>query len=255
MDDNAVLGPWILSLASTRRLDPQGGRAEAHPQKWTDQTLILADMSRKALGQVKKTVTDILGDRMECDRAAQMAEVLASGTWTHDYPISVGRAREIGLTVSTDVPQEIYQLMNLYPNGPAAPSVEYIPIPYLPRDERSGAPRASERCVTCGVSERRTPLLNVTHVESSQPVCVVHVDATRAYVLPGRWPGDRARPPRMPMDTSVLSDSPRWKQLAPLLPGQLMACSVRSPGLLRRVLQRPSGALLAQCLPTASLPR
>ena len=100
-------------------------------------TLILADMSRKALGQVKKTVTDILGDRMECDRALQMAEVLASGTWTHDYPISVGEAREIGLAVSTDVPQEIYQLMNLYPQtAQRRPSVEYIPVPYMPRDER-----------------------------------------------------------------------------------------------------------------------
>jgi len=137
MDDNAVLGPVDPQLGQY----PAASILKAVEQKpiaeVDDQTLILADMSRKALGHVKKTVTDILGDRMECDRAAQMAEVLASGTWTHDYPISVGEAREIGLTVSTDVPQEIYQLMNLYPQtAQRRPSVEYIPIPYLPRDER-----------------------------------------------------------------------------------------------------------------------
>ena len=144
MDDNAVLGPVDPQLGQY----PAASILKAVEQKpiaeVDDQTLILADMSRKALGQVKKTVTDILGDRMECDRAAQMAEVLASGTWTHDYPISVGEAREIGLTVSTDVPQEIYQLMNLYPQtAQRRPSVEYIPIPYLPRDEhkRSGPGR------------------------------------------------------------------------------------------------------------------
>lgn len=137
MDDNAVLGPVDPQLGQY----PAASILKAVEQKpiaeVDDQTLILADMSRKALGQVKKTVTDILGDRMDCDRAAHMAEVLASGTWTHDYPISVGEAREIGLTVSTDVPQEIYQLMNLYPQtAQRRPSVEYIPIPYLPRDER-----------------------------------------------------------------------------------------------------------------------
>lgn len=137
MDDNAVLGPVDPQLGQY----PAASILKAVEQKpiaeVDDQTLILADMSRKALGQVKKTVTDILGDRMECDRAERMAEVLASGTWTHDYPISVGEARGIGLTVSTDMPQEIYQLMNLYPQtAQRRPSVEYIPVPYLPRDEQ-----------------------------------------------------------------------------------------------------------------------
>jgi hypothetical protein len=53
----------------------------------------------------------------------------------------VEEARGLGLPISTDVPKEVYQLMNMYPQaGMGRPTVEYIPLPYpLPR------PRAKER--------------------------------------------------------------------------------------------------------------
>jgi len=142
MDENAVLGPVDPQLGQY----PAASILKAVEQKPVaevdDQTLILADMSRKAIEQVKRTVTDILGDRMPCEQAAKIAHVLATGTWTHDYPISVQEAREIGLTVSTDMPQEIYQLMNLFPQAAQRrPSVEYIPLPYAPRDERHRQPK------------------------------------------------------------------------------------------------------------------
>ncbi len=60
--------------------------------------------------------------------------MLSSGIWTHDYPISVGEAKEMGLQVNTDIPQEVYQLMNLFPqSGRGRPSVLYIPMPYPTR--------------------------------------------------------------------------------------------------------------------------
>jgi hypothetical protein len=38
------------------------------------------------------------------------------------------------MKVDTDMPQEVYQLMNLYPQANTRrPSVEYVPIPYIPR--------------------------------------------------------------------------------------------------------------------------
>ena len=62
---------------------------------------------------------------------------------THDYPLSVKEAQDIGLTVSTDMPTEMYQLMNLFPQtAQRRPSVEYIPLPYAPRDERHRQPKA-----------------------------------------------------------------------------------------------------------------
>lgn len=141
MDENAVLGP----------VDPQLGQYPAASiikaveqkdiNKVDDETLILADVSRKAINQVKRTVTDILSRRMEREEAEKLASTLATGTWTHDYPITVREAKELGMPVTTDMPKEVYDLMNLYPQTvQRRPSVEYIPIPYRPRNgaDRSG---------------------------------------------------------------------------------------------------------------------
>ncbi|MCS7277070.1 MAG: ATP-dependent Clp protease proteolytic subunit [Dehalococcoidia bacterium] len=133
MDENAVLGP----------VDPQVGQYPAASilqavqakdvNELDDQTLILADIARKAMQQMKRTVTELLSERMSPEEAERVATVLTSGTWTHDYPITVSQARELGLNVRTDMPHEVYQLMELYPQaGAGRPSVEYIPVPYQP---------------------------------------------------------------------------------------------------------------------------
>jgi ClpP class serine protease len=131
MDDNAVLGP----------VDPQVGQFPAvsilsvlnqkPPAEIDDQTLILADISRKAIRQVQDTVRRIACEDYTVEVAQHFAAELASGRWTHDYPITVEEARELGLHVTTDMPNEIYQLMSLYPQAQSRrPSVEYIPVPY-----------------------------------------------------------------------------------------------------------------------------
>jgi ClpP class serine protease len=138
MDENAVLGPVDPQLgqtpaASVLKVVEQKPIAEVE-----DSTLILADVARKAIEQVKRTVMEIVSERMDGERAARLAETLATGVWTHDYPITVREAKELGLPVSTDMPQEVYQLMSLYPQtAQRRPSVEYIPIPYFPRREGS----------------------------------------------------------------------------------------------------------------------
>ena len=131
MDENAVLGP----------VDPQLGQFPAasilkvvekkSPEKLKDETLILADQARKAVKQVKTFVLSCLKQKMPEDKAEILAQTLSEGRWTHDYPITTEIARELGLTISTDLPQEVYQLMNLYPqSGLNRPSVQYIPMPY-----------------------------------------------------------------------------------------------------------------------------
>lgn len=133
MDENAVLGP----------VDPQLGQYAAASilkvveqkdiNRVDDETLILADVSRKAIEQVKRTVARILEGKMPTDKAQELAETLATGRWTHDYPITVEEARELGLPVSTEMPTEVYKLMNLYPQtAQRRPSVQYIPVPYGP---------------------------------------------------------------------------------------------------------------------------
>jgi ClpP class serine protease len=135
MAPHAVLGP----------VDPQLGQhpaasllkvVEQKPiQEIDDQTLIEADQARKAIAQVEKFVTGLLRERMG-DKAAELAHTLSSGIWTHDYPITVSEARDLGLPVSTDMPQEVYEMMQLYPQtAQRRPSVEYMPVPYGPRHQ------------------------------------------------------------------------------------------------------------------------
>ncbi|HEX59382.1 MAG TPA: hypothetical protein ENF26_04450 [Methanomicrobia archaeon] len=131
MDENAVLGP----------VDPQLGKYPAASilraieqkdiNKIDDETLILADISKKALKQMEDFVFSLLKDKMDEDRAESVAKILTSGIWTHDYPLTVEQLRKLGLNVSTKMPQEVYDLMALYPQPMMRrPSVQYVPTPY-----------------------------------------------------------------------------------------------------------------------------
>ena len=52
---------------------------------------------------------------MSDDKAEQLAETLATGKWTHDYPLTYEELQDLGLPVSTDMPQEVYRFMELFP--------------------------------------------------------------------------------------------------------------------------------------------
>lgn len=97
--------------------------------RFNDHTLILADISKKAMDQVSSLVTTLLQPRMSAEKATEIAGILSSGRFTHDYPITVERARNIGIQVSTEVPELVYDLMDLYPQpGTGRPSVNYVPL-------------------------------------------------------------------------------------------------------------------------------
>jgi len=131
MDPNAVLGPVDPQLgqypaASILRVLEQKPIAEID-----DQTLIMADVARKALIQVKHTVAGLLRKHFDEQKSEELAQMLSQGTWTHDYPISVEEARNMGLRVSTEMPTEVYELMGMYPQPRGGkPSVQYVPLPY-----------------------------------------------------------------------------------------------------------------------------
>ncbi len=132
MDPNAVLGPVDPQLGQYPAASIIAAVEKKKLENVDDQTLIMADVGAKAIRQLKATVMEILGGKIEKEKAEQIAELLATGHWTHDYPIMVEEARRIGLPVSTDMPEEIYKFMNLFPQPlqHKAPSVQYIPIPY-----------------------------------------------------------------------------------------------------------------------------
>ena len=129
MDPNAVLGP----------VDPQIGGLPAASiiraveaksiEKVDDHTLILADISQKAINQVGTFVAGLLEKRLPQDKAEALAALLTTGQFTHDFPITVELAASFGLPIATDMPDTIYRLMDFYPQaGIGRPSVSYVPI-------------------------------------------------------------------------------------------------------------------------------
>jgi ClpP class serine protease len=137
MDSNAVLGP----------VDPQIGDMPAasilkvlefkKPSQVSDEVLILADIAAKLRLQVVSFVAELLLKRLTKDKAVELATVLSEGRWTHDFPITVEGARQLGLPVSTDMPQRVYELMDLYPQaGTGRPSVLYVPLRRTPGQQR-----------------------------------------------------------------------------------------------------------------------
>jgi hypothetical protein len=137
-------------------VDPQIGQYPAasilaaleHPGQREDQTLILADVARKAVAQVEGFVRRLLERHLEPERAREAARLLASGVWTHDHPLQAGELQALGLPVRIGVPDEERELLALYPQPRGRQSaVEYVPgvpeRPTLPR--RRELPRSSRR--------------------------------------------------------------------------------------------------------------
>jgi ClpP class serine protease len=134
MDGNAVLGPVDPQISQFPAASLLSVVEQKPISEIDDQTLILADVGRKALNQVHATVVEILtGNGMDTEKAKDLATILASGRWTHDYPINFEEAKALGLPVSNAIPAEVHDLMSLYPQAPSRrPSVQYIPVPYQP---------------------------------------------------------------------------------------------------------------------------
>jgi Periplasmic serine proteases (ClpP class) len=136
MDPFAVLGP----------VDPQLGMEPAaslvkieqlkEPKDIDDQTLVKIDMSKKALKQMKDTVKEILIKKGHSEEKAEfIANELSQGKWTHDYPLTYDYLKSLGLNVSTEMPEEVYALMDLYPQPTGIPAVQYLPEPPVKRPE------------------------------------------------------------------------------------------------------------------------
>lgn len=136
MDPNAVLGPVDPQLGMGQTSYPAASvlKALAQPNPNRDDvTLILGDVAEKALRQVHHTVVKLLRDHHSPADADRIATALTSGQWTHDYPLDVEELRGLGLAVRDELPREVYELMELYPQtGQQRPGVEFIPLPYPP---------------------------------------------------------------------------------------------------------------------------
>ena len=128
MGEFSVLGPIDPQLAGFPAASIVKARDSKPIAEVHDLTLVLADMSEKALAQVKLGATELMEERLGLEKAKALAEVLAGGRWTHDYALTAKEATALGLPVKVDVPQEVLHLMTLYPQPVQSSGIEYLPI-------------------------------------------------------------------------------------------------------------------------------
>lgn len=136
MDANAVLGPVDPQLGNTAASSVLKVLEQKSISEIDDQTLIMGDLAQKAMQQVQKFVRTLLEDDVPEPKIAtedidNIIDMLTTGKVTHDYPITVEEALDLGLPITIGLPKAIYQLMELYPQPQTGrPSVQYIPTPY-----------------------------------------------------------------------------------------------------------------------------
>jgi ClpP class serine protease len=144
VDRHGALGP----------IDPQIGQypaasivaAAERPGPHSDETLILADIGRKALHQVETFAAKLLEQHMEPAKARDVARILSGGLWTHDHPLLPDELDPLGLPITIGVPEEERALLALYPQPRGRQSaVDYFPgrpsPPGLPPGREAPRPR------------------------------------------------------------------------------------------------------------------
>jgi ClpP class serine protease len=126
IDTHAALGP----------IDPQLGQYPAAslvavaemPGQHKDETLLMADVGRKALHQVEMFARGLLERNMEPVKARDVARILSTGLWTHDHPLLPPELESLGLPITIGVPEEERALLELFPQPRGRqPGVEYFP--------------------------------------------------------------------------------------------------------------------------------
>jgi ClpP class serine protease len=131
----SVLGPIDPQIAGFPAASIVKARDSKPVAEVFDLTLVLADVSEKALAQVKRGAVELLTPRMDPAAAAALADKLAGGHWTHDYALTATEAAELGLPVKVGMPTIVMDLMKLYPQPVQQSGVEFLPID-IPRQRR-----------------------------------------------------------------------------------------------------------------------
>jgi ClpP class serine protease len=128
MGEFSVLGPidpQILGLPAASIVRARDSKPVADV---FDLTLVLADVSEKAVAQVKRGAVELLTPRLDQSAAETIAEKLTGGYWTHDYALTATEAKALGLPVKVGMPAQIMEFMKLYPQPIQQSGIEFLPI-------------------------------------------------------------------------------------------------------------------------------
>ncbi|HPT38521.1 MAG TPA: ATP-dependent Clp protease proteolytic subunit [Methanothrix sp.] len=135
MDPHAALGPVDPQLGDATGSYPATSLLEVVKKKkideMDDKTLVYAEEAKKAMSQMRVLIARILDEKCAGEKRDIIIEEFVSGKYTHDHPFMAEEARTLlGECVETDVPEEVYALMDLYrmEAGRSRPGVEYVPL-------------------------------------------------------------------------------------------------------------------------------
>jgi ClpP class serine protease len=141
MDAAAVLGPVDPQLGDLPAASLIRAVGKKPAERLEDRTLVMADVAEKAVRHMREVVRSLLARHMDDKKAETVAEELAGGHYTHDDPITVDEARALGLPIEVGLPNEVYELMELFPQaGRRRPSVQFVPLP-VPGERSPAKPR------------------------------------------------------------------------------------------------------------------
>ncbi|WP_235283503.1 MULTISPECIES: hypothetical protein [unclassified Methanosarcina] len=133
MDKDSVIGPIDPQVGDLMRgLFPAPSwiyAAEMKKENAEDVTLVMSDISRKALKLTRSVAKELLEGKIAPgpggeDRLDEVVEKLVSGEMIHSTPLSAAEAKEIGLSVNTDFPEEVHEFMKLF--RPVKRNVAYV---------------------------------------------------------------------------------------------------------------------------------
>ena len=123
MDAHAVLGPLSPLAGGYPAASVLQALETIGPENAADETVILGDMARKAIGRIQQVVRRVAASHYPDGTAHKLAEDLTAAGWTPGCPIFVDQAQAWGLPISAEIPEDVYRLMNLYPQAlPQRPS-------------------------------------------------------------------------------------------------------------------------------------
>jgi ClpP class serine protease len=133
MDKDAVIGPIDPQVGDLiRGLYPAPSwvyAADTKKEEAEDLTLVMSDISRKVLKLTRNVAKELLEGKIEAgpggeDRLDEVVEKLVSGEMIHSTPLSAREAKELGLSVNTDFPEDVHDFMRLF--RPVKRTVEYV---------------------------------------------------------------------------------------------------------------------------------
>ena len=121
MGEFSVLGPIDPQILGFPAASIVHARDAKPPEHVFDLTFVLADVSEKALAQVKQGAVELLTPRMAQADAELLAEKLAGGRWTHDYALTAAEAEKLGLPINVGMPRAVCGLLRVIGSGSCDP--------------------------------------------------------------------------------------------------------------------------------------